>query len=261
MSSTFVLQDRELKSIRVAAYAVGYSSDYVTKLARDQKIFAVQVGRKWYVDQRSLEEYARTSAIEQKLRQQKLGDERRASLLARGFIDRKNTRKDLFTKRGLSRSVFATALVVSLGIGLGATVATYKIDEFLYRSSTLSPLALLGDLTASKIIQNAALPLSGPLGEEFNLNGKIKKENQLTDNVTNSVTFENSVQTKSFADRKEALVLLPKENSEKIEVAAFFSDPIDIGYDQEGKRVVSVVHGSSTNADIPFVVVPVSPSS
>ena len=54
--------------IKEAAKLVLYSRDYVARLAREQKIVAMQVERQWFVDTVSLKNFAETAELEQTVR-------------------------------------------------------------------------------------------------------------------------------------------------------------------------------------------------
>ena len=77
MQSILEINGKILFSIRDAAHATSYSRDYITRLAREGKIFASHVGRQWFVDVDSLQAYAEAVALEQEVRKQQLSEERK----------------------------------------------------------------------------------------------------------------------------------------------------------------------------------------
>ena len=54
MSVTFEIDGKKLQSIKSAAKLTSYSRDYITRLAREQKIVASFIERKWFIDIESL---------------------------------------------------------------------------------------------------------------------------------------------------------------------------------------------------------------
>ena len=82
MSDTTSIQidERVLVPTRVAACRVGLSYDYVARLARQQKVYGVKIGRSWYVEEVSLRRYLESTELEKQVRTKFLKDERRREL-------------------------------------------------------------------------------------------------------------------------------------------------------------------------------------
>jgi hypothetical protein len=63
-------------SSKEAAYISGYTSDYIARLAREQKIVGSKIGTTWFVDQTSLLDFMRATETARELRIQELRLER-----------------------------------------------------------------------------------------------------------------------------------------------------------------------------------------
>lgn len=70
----------DLIASKEAAKIVGYSHDYISRLAREGQIIATRVGRQWHVDLSSLRGYIERNKLEQAARQEALREERRREL-------------------------------------------------------------------------------------------------------------------------------------------------------------------------------------
>ena len=80
------LLEKNLLSTKVASEISGYSSDYLSRLARAGKIEGVQVGRTWLVHRASLEAFMRTQDIRKEELSRSLAREReREYVQARGY--------------------------------------------------------------------------------------------------------------------------------------------------------------------------------
>jgi len=73
MTDTVEINGKAYHPIRTAAKVVLYSADHVTKLARENKVNAVQLGRRrWFVQIESLRAYAEVQKQEQAIKQKHL---------------------------------------------------------------------------------------------------------------------------------------------------------------------------------------------
>lgn len=54
-----------------------YTSDYISKLARDEKVLGTQVGRQWFIEPESLRTYIQQLEVEKKINQEHLSRQRK----------------------------------------------------------------------------------------------------------------------------------------------------------------------------------------
>lgn len=238
MTSSLEINGRELLNIRLTSERTGYSRDYITKLAREQKIVASQIDRQWFVDQASLEQYSNMRAVEQKIRHQKLSDERKNERLAREREIENEKRASVNQARRASRKIKVTAFGVLLtGVGIGFALnqlpgTFFAVDTQVAGSPLLS--TFLGDDQHTRL--------------------------ELSDTSVSRVNFSHeSVGLATLEGAEEGVLLLPQNGSGSLNPAEFFSDEVSIFTDARG--VTSVARVSDQNEvveKIPFVVVPVN---
>ncbi|HEY0964465.1 MAG TPA: hypothetical protein VGE31_01575 [Candidatus Paceibacterota bacterium] len=179
MSATLEIDGKILHSIRAAAEATSYSRDYVTRLAREEKIIASQIGRQWYVDLDSLKTYEQSAELEQKNRHQQLSEirkqERSVHEQLRGE-ERPLRRVPVVSARVKRSAVSIAALIIMVG-----TVLHYT-DDVLEGSKAAG--ASLGGLGPA--IVSVPAPVTQPVftKPEFpSVNVTLTKQPQLQNGV------------------------------------------------------------------------------
>lgn len=127
MSDNVVINDQMFSCVRTAARSSSYSPDYVARLAREQKIKAVRLGRRWYVRPDSLQSYILSQRYEQDVRQKMLREQRVRELQQKEIA---NTAEE---KRVSVKIEWYSFLFVSCVIGtgslIGATFLSPVVDQ------------------------------------------------------------------------------------------------------------------------------------
>jgi excisionase family DNA binding protein len=113
---------RTFRPIKEAAGHVGYSRDYVARLAREGKIAAQQDGRRWFVHLGSLEQFAADASVEREVRREYLRAERRVEREAQAAIAAANARAATRRQRAPRVAAAATSLVLAFGLGFATLV-------------------------------------------------------------------------------------------------------------------------------------------
>ena len=114
MSTTIKINGVTLVPIKDAATQISYTRDYVARLAREGKIVATQVGRQWFVDLTSLQNFSEEASAQEAARKLALRLERKLELHAKEeFL---NFEKKLQAKSHTHR---AGALAMD-GVGINA---------------------------------------------------------------------------------------------------------------------------------------------
>lgn len=220
-------------SIKAAATATGYSRDYITKLARDGKIVATQVGRQWYLDLESLTQYATIADLEQKVRNKHLSEERRNERLVAEMIDENIARREKILS-GFFRQAQVSASLLLLGL----VISSFGLTGFF--ASQAVPLKNQAAAVAQE--SSGERDAVSSAGIEF------------------STTEEAEV--RPFATDTEAIVLLPVSQSEGdlLKEEELFSDSVVVQTDESGQTTVHLVdaQGNISGPGIPFVKVPVN---
>ena len=152
MSTTLEINGRELYPIKEAAALVSYSRDYITRLAREQKVVATHLGRKWYVDIDSLKSYAESASLEQELRKQRLSEERKLEQKTKVAVRQKNEIRARQEKNLHFKAITATVCILCTGLLSGwltfqlGTNSKPVIDQQVANTLKVSETEPEGDL-------------------------------------------------------------------------------------------------------------------
>ena len=237
MSSSLDIDGRRMDNIRDASSHTGYSCDYITKLAREEKIIAAQIGRQWYIDVESLQSYAEGMAVEQKVRQQQLSEARKRELFER---EAKEAAK-LGHHKSLSRRkhVVAALAVLTVGVLTGATLQAAGEYAFGAQSANAFLSRVFGFAPAA-----VATPLVTPVGAQVL---------EFSDEAVRFSTLENI---------DEGMLLLPDTATSSLDRAKFFSDRVKLMVDESGQTYVAKIDEAGRVVEqIPYVIVPVNTKS
>jgi hypothetical protein len=233
-----------MESVSLASERFGYSRDYITKLARDKKILATQIGRQWFVDFASLETYTQKSALEQKVRQQELSTTRKVE---REIIlqNQKNVSLASPYQTRLLRQKSALAMMFILGVA-----ATYTLIHF---SSMTSPLGM-------QVASSPLIPEFKNADEVYDV--AVLNNVATIDQAPLAVDFsKESVRFSSLENFDNGILLLPYSagTTTSTKPQDLFSDDVKILTDEAGQTYVARVNKQNqVVAEIPFVLVPVN---
>lgn len=223
-----------MDNIRDASAHTGYSRDYITKLAREQKILAAQIGRQWYVDVESLKGYAEGMAAEREVRQQQLSDERKRELLAREEKEASELRRQ--KNHGRKKHAVAALAVLTVGVLTGATLQATSQYAFGAQGANAFLARMFGLAPAS-----VAAPLVTPVGAQVL---------EFSDETVRFSTLENI---------DEGMLLLPDTATSSLDRAQFFSDRVKLMVDESGQTYVAKLDEAGRVVEqIPYVIVPVN---
>lgn len=243
MSDSIDINGKKLLPIKEAASTVDYSRDYITRLARERKIVATQIGRRWYVDVNSLKSYQEVSQLEQEIKKQQLSDERKRELV----IKSKREEKRAVLHKRVSRRVPAIVMmvfVVALGIGAGAVLESHSRTTFVKLSQT------------ANIKTGALVKLLDGDAQQF------ARQDFFSASKTIVPDFQPNVTTRDIS-ADEGILLLPNIPQSSGEIQGYFSDPVTVVTDEDGNRNIVRVdeEGNQIGESIPYVIVPVNSNS
>jgi excisionase family DNA binding protein len=245
MLGSLEIDNKKMQSVSTAADSVGYSRDYVTKLARDQKIAAVQIGRQWFVEPESLQEYAKQRLVEQKVRQQELSEIRKAErevALQKAEAEKIPTP---FLVR-VTQQKSSVALLLLLGLA-----STYSVIHF-------SPFTHTG-FGSAQVVSSTAIPEFQMVESSYEV--AIGTTVSAQEPVPLAIDFsQESVRLSDIENFENGILLLPYGTATKdVKPEALFSDTVKILTDEFGQEyVVRVDDQDQVITEIPFVVVPVA---
>jgi hypothetical protein len=236
MEAEIEIDGKKLSPIKEASAEVSYSRDYVTRLAREGKIVATLIERKWYVDTDSLKSYESQSLAEAQLRKAHLSEERKQEQnfhKAKEQLEAKRVQKHQHVRR---KAVVMAGFVLSLGLFSG--VAGQVVFSTQLASVSGEALSLQNFQPANSAQADAAdvVFLDEPTVPTATFSTKEVQELDVTQN---------------------GILILPSKSATSPEEV--FSDEVRIETASSGIRSAVVV---SANKDVParevpFVLVPV----
>lgn len=228
------------------AGSFGYSSDYIGKLAREEKVLGLQVGRQWFVEPTSLEVYLQKVTIEKEI----VKDELRA------------TRK---RERSVHELQTPLSPIVHSSFALAQTVAIVLCGFFV---GGLGYVAQSNNISTAHISAGAkdtftyvALALAPKFGGQLQSNVVSAPEYE-----TQTVT-ETKPQTQPIEVAKKEIVftklpiLATASTTAQASVAKIadasqltFSDEITVSVDAKGVSYVEPVFGHKASSSAHFVL-------
>ena len=234
MTSHIQLGKNPLISIKEAVLLVPYSRDYITRLAREEKIVALQFNRQWLVDPTSLVNFFNQAKIEENVRRRHLSELRRREIEVRDEFIRS---LEILGNKQVS-SFYITHVrsfsVVACGLMVGI---------LFYLAST--------NLTPNRIELIAQLPQS--FFTIFNRN-KLP-ENPVIAAISNTDVFYEAQEITESMPLSQGILLSPASTTASLEdLGILFSDEVRVEMLSTTTGVVYLNHVGA--APVPFVRVP-----
>lgn len=221
MSTTIEIDGKILHPIKEAVSLVSYSRDYVTRLARENKIFATTVGRQWFVSVDSLKAYAESSRMEQDIRKQKLSEERKAEKNLRDITE---GQADLYIQKSKTlhnRAVAFAALVLMAGVSAGLIGSNFisSSQQQLAQVSKTSFSATSNPVSETSVVQAPVFTIAdSDVSYSVDSLGDIESGILLlpgADSVTATEMFSDNVIVKKLAD--DSMVII-KTNADGVAI-------------------------------------------
>lgn len=240
MATTVDINGKKLLPIKEAISKVDYSKDYITRLAREQKIVATQIGRKWFVDIQSLKNYYNLSQAELEIKKRQLSDERKRELAVKSLRSKKQQKIKSLQKRKMS-AIASLCLIVAGGVGVGVALESQYQD----RLTNFTQLANVKTIQLERSLPN--IERSEPMKLASSESSELVAD------------FAQNVSHREL-DSKEGLLLLPQNATTPVSPNEYFSDPVTVVYDDDGGSAVRRLnaYGDPFGPEIPFVVVPIN---
>ena len=221
---------------RTAAQQVGWSHDYVARLAREEKVVGAKVGRQWYVDGVSLERYVASIELEKQVRAKHLREERQREQIIheqRRSLDEVATH----TVNAWQRVVLGVGQTISvLALGLLSGYLLYVVEQDVGMAKVV---ATTWQSVAVASGSERGVPSGKRLAEvasgasDTSPGAQVPSINNIAQAVTRSSTRE---------ERERPFVLLGAyaQTDETAYVQSLFSDPVEILWSEDGARGVVV---------------------
>lgn len=222
-----------LMSAREAAMLVGYTPDYVGRLAREKKVHAVQKGRQWFVDPESLKLFSLEAEAEKRQRQEFLRAQRIRERYEKLAISRVDA--VMVSVNQSAPIALVQGLIVFLCGVLFFSVGLISYQEDLnLKAFSLGAFSVGGSLKESILWWNDSPPVTD---EEF----VVQKQEAASDVLSASglVVFDGEVSPEQVDAVRES-----------------FSDQVEIDFDGSDTGIVTPVFRSGKGESYRFLMVP-----
>lgn len=248
MSSSVKIGAVEFISVKDAALRSSYTRDYITRLARDEKVVATQVKRQWFIDPVSLQNFIESAKIEREIRGQLLREERRREQQVHcKNVTSEQVYEHEHVTRAPSHAYLATASVVICGLFLGVVIhATNPVGSMFGPTNQIAQVAS----TQSGVRDDSNTHTTLPAVE----NGRPT--------LVADVSNDRVVGQRTFSSN-EGVLLLPVgvASSEDTTVDELFSDEVTLTYRSANEGVVTPHLRDGAGTPLAFVMVPVTQAS
>lgn len=231
------------------AGAFDYTADYVSKLAREGKVLAQQVGRQWYVDRDSLRDFSHHASKQKLVRKESLRKERkfeRAALSGAATV----------AQPALPHPTraFAKAVMVFATVAVGASVSLVALDEGV----GLEEMKQGSHIVATDVLElGGAVSVSGET--QVGLLGWLKQYWSREQAVPAEQVGEEPESVLPVSKVAAGLILLDSASDEEVvnTVRAMFSDPVDVEFKGDDTGYITPVFDEVTDESYRFLLVPV----
>lgn len=233
MDNSLEIDGRQLCSVKKAAQTVAYSHDYVTRLAREGKIIASCIKRKWFIDINSLKNYVESITAEKEIRSKFLSLKYSKDQKLKDELSDRTVLNISKTKVLHVRSAVLAALVLFIGVATGVAVS----------SSDLTKVSI-------SLFQS---------GEEYNI-AQVSESKPASLEYVDQIKAEPTSRTiSSLGDVKEGVLLFPNVGGVENGVESLFSDVVQVRQLETGGQTVELLDksGNTVGEPVQFLIVPV----
>ena len=240
------ISEKKYLSAREAAKLAGYTSDYVTRLAREEKVKAKHEKNQWWIEAESLKLFSLHAEAEKRARKDQLREERlreRAALL-------KNEADESITA-GVAESrntaLAETGALVAC-VFLFANIFWFSFESDLNTNQLFSGIGHIGNQLSEAVVEPIPNFFSQVASFAFVENGE-------------SVDVErNAAATHADAENFQGVVIFEETvTDERIaEVRDSFSDEVEVRFEGDDIGVVTPVFKEREGDDYRFLLVPVN---
>lgn len=240
MTQSLVINGKEYLPSNVLAERFAYSSDYLGKLAREEKILGTLIGRQWFIEPESLKLFLAQAEVSKRIRQEELRRQRKLERIAHG---KRNTAE--LSRQAEFMALAQSAVVALCGLLIG-TIGWVVWDEGL----GLSEL--------SQGLQHNAETIARSLAPEV-----ASLENSVPASVAVAIQKESTALSQAkeepviFATLPQFPVRTPLSASSSVDFEALLSDEVRMVKDEEGKEVIVPVFRDGTSEE-GYLLVPVN---
>lgn len=253
-----------------------YTSDYLSKLAREGKVEASRVGRQWFIEESSLESFLQKVATEKKERADALRKERQQERKEFEDVSEVTVRaKTAIVKQNFVGPTVALAqafAIVMCGYMFGALgffAYEENIQPIAFATAANETVEMVKDAVLvdapdlENIDQLAAVDFSSFLNWFFYKKTVVQVENNSPVNqaiVSKETSLPESGQDQVPSTADEGLIILQDDFSkvEAEKVRKSFSDQVEIEFEGTDTGVIKPVFKNRTDESYRFLMVPLT---
>ena len=243
---TITLDEANLVPTREAAKHVSLTHDYIARLAREDKVVGLKVGRQWYVDLHSVERFVEAAEIEKQVRADYLRQERQreqqVSQQGLGVIE-----KLQFSYR--LNAMAQVSAVFMLGLLVGYTM--YVVSQ------TTTPPRILADVfQAVTALRLNDTRMAGSTSVAVAPEATVSTESPRAAATKVEEVSTLKYQTTTLPDTPLVLLGESARENDAAYLRSLFSDPVDVSFTEDGRGVVTPQFADGPGEPMEFLLVP-----
>ncbi|MEZ4195126.1 MAG: helix-turn-helix domain-containing protein [Candidatus Paceibacterota bacterium] len=251
MSTSIEIDGVNLIPVKEATSLVSYSKDYISRLAREGKIVASQVGRQWFVDAVSLKNFADSASLQEEARKGELRAERKRELQAQEKFHNLENFSSSISRRHRVEALGVSVATLCLGLVVGVSVYTSSLFALPTSSAPDSVAFVSSPLKLEKLADpavNDSVPVVVSEPSDIAIFSSVEKY----------PVFETVSETRILEGDVPGILLFAQagELHDPASVEALFSDAVKVNFTSDNTGTVSFEKEKGNTTEVPFVTVP-----
>ena len=252
------LANKKYLDAKTAGKLVGYSSDYVTRLARENKIEAVQTGRQWLIDPESLKLFTLEVEAEKRERAKMIQEQRRTEFALASVGIGSEEEQEVFVDRhvqSIKIIAFAQTFIVATCLLLLTSLAWVSVESSLNFKNFSTALTDISEVLSVKLLK--PIPSFVTQVASFAL-----VENYDTSAWPSRVDEKIEANLDSSSVSYEGIVIFDKEITEADfeKVKQSFSDEVEVEFISDDSGSITPVFQARSSDSYQFLLVPIKHS-
>jgi len=266
MDPELIFDNKKFLSSRRAGELVGYTNDYVARLARKGKVIGRMVGRTWYVEEESFRDFLSLNIVVKEKRNHELSLERKHEYKETVLPSTEHGKEFSNTLSHPSRFSFLKTVGVFAALVM-IVFAPFILTE--YRLTSFVQFISLEKITLSEEIPEVVLgsvgSFIGDMWDSAFSNLRLLVMKTFSTLSRNDEQEDSTVSLiKERAKAREGVVVVPSsdiggdESAKKKEIQDAFSDEVAILQDTDGRAgIIKPVFKTAEAEDYLYVLVPI----
>jgi excisionase family DNA binding protein len=244
---------------KTAGKLVGYSADYVTRLARESKIDAVKTGRQWLIDPESLKLFTLEVQAEKRERAIKIREERKRELALPSVGIASEEDQMFFVDKHVKSILpiaFAQTFVLATCFMLLVSLFWVSIEGSLNHKNFAFALGDISEQLSVKLVEPIPNFVSQVASFAFVQNQDVSASDNKIDKKTNNISD-------STSSNYEGIVVFDKDlisETDLKKVKESFSDEVEVEFIGDDSGLITPVFQNRSGDSYQFLLVPVNPS-